>query len=196
VASSGLRDARPLAAVLADWRPTPGTHRFSHRRSRRGIRKSLLLHCLRGNAGKSCLPGTAIALHQGRQGQLFNKMLRITVCEYPGAVVVQLKGRVAVPWLLELEKFWLKTVASRGKPVLAIDLTGVTFVDAPGKAFLTAMHREGATFVAGDCLTKSIVEELTRTSLPDRGSLNGEGGRRPDGGLSETTDERMNHGND
>jgi len=38
--------------------------------SRKGIRKSLLLHCLRGKAGKSCLAGTAIALQQGRQGQL------------------------------------------------------------------------------------------------------------------------------
>jgi hypothetical protein len=114
------------------------------------------------------------------KGNCSTRMLRITVHEYPGAVVVQLKGRVAVPWLLELEKFWLKTVASRGKPVLAIDLTGVTFIDAPGKAFLTAMHREGATFVAGDCPTKSIVEEVTRTSLPGGASPNGEGESRPD----------------
>jgi hypothetical protein len=123
-------------------------------------------------------------------------MLRITVHDYPGVLVLQLKGRVAVPWLLELEKLWPKTVASRGKPVLTVDLTGVTLIDAAGKAFLSAMHREGATFVVGDCLTKSILEEATRTSLPDRGSPNGEGESRPDRRPSETTDERMDHGND
>jgi anti-anti-sigma regulatory factor len=97
-------------------------------------------------------------------------MLRITVHDYPGTVVLQLEGRVAVPWLRELEKCWLKTVASLGKPVLTVDVTGVTFIDAPGKACLTAMHREGAAFVARDCLTKSIVEEITRASPPDRES--------------------------
>jgi hypothetical protein len=39
------------------------------------------------------------------KGNCSTRMLRITVHEYPGAVVVQIKGRVAVPWLLELEKF-------------------------------------------------------------------------------------------
>jgi len=33
----------------------------------------LLLHCLRSKAGKSCLAGTAIALQEGKQGQLFNE---------------------------------------------------------------------------------------------------------------------------
>jgi anti-anti-sigma regulatory factor len=89
-------------------------------------------------------------------------MLRITVRDGPGAVVLQLEGRVAVPWLLELETCWLKTVSSRRESVLTVDLTGVTFIDAAGKACLAAMHRQGASFVAGDCLTQSIVEEITR----------------------------------
>lgn len=92
-------------------------------------------------------------------------MLRVTVHDYPEAVVLQVEGRVAAPWLRELEKCWQKTVARQGKPVLTVDLTGVTFIDAPGKACLTVMHREGATFVAGDCLTKSIVEEIARDFL-------------------------------
>jgi anti-anti-sigma regulatory factor len=89
-------------------------------------------------------------------------MLRITVHDFPGAVVLQIEGRVAVPLLLELEKCWQKTVSSRHKPVLTVDLTGVTFIDAAGKACLAAMHRQGASFVAGDCLTQNIVEEITR----------------------------------
>ena len=95
-------------------------------------------------------------------------MLRITVHDYPGAVVLQLEGRVAVPWLLELETCWHKTVSSRRKPVLTIDLTGVTFIDPAGKAYLAAMHRQGASFVAGDCLTRSIVEEITQLPTGNR----------------------------
>ena len=89
-------------------------------------------------------------------------MLRITIHDYPGAVVLQLEGRIAVPWLTELETCWHKTVTGQRKPILTVDLAGVTFVDAAGKACLAAMHRQGAGFVAGDCLTQSIVEEITR----------------------------------
>ena len=46
-----------------------------------------------------------------------------------------------------------------------MDLTGLTFVDNAGKAYLKAMHRRGAEFVAADCETKSIVDEITSNSL-------------------------------
>jgi hypothetical protein len=42
----------------------------------------------------------------------------------------------------------------------------VTFIDAAGKAYLAAMHRQGAEFVAADCLTKAIVAEITKAPLP------------------------------
>ena len=44
--------------------------------------------------------------------------------------------------------------------MLRLDLTGVTFIDAAGKACLAAMHRQGAEFIAADCLTKDIVAEI------------------------------------
>ena len=82
--------------------------------------------------------------------------------------MLQLEGRVAVPWLLELETCWDKAVSSRCKSVLTIDLTAVTFIDAAGKAYLATMHRQGASFVARDCLTQSIVEEITQLPTGDR----------------------------
>jgi hypothetical protein len=36
----------------------------------------------------------------------------------------------------------------------------MTFVDAAGKAQLTAMHREGAEFIADDCLMRALVSEI------------------------------------
>jgi hypothetical protein len=51
-------------------------------------------------------------------------------------------------------------------------VTGVTFVDAAGKAYLAAINRLGAEFVAADCLTKAIVAEITKAPIPDCGRRN------------------------
>jgi ABC-type transporter Mla MlaB component len=94
-------------------------------------------------------------------------MLRITVHDNPRALTFQLEGQLAGPWLRELEGCWQRTVTSRRKPILRVDLTGVTFIDAAGKACLAAMHRQGAEFIAADCLTKAVVAEITRTPSPN-----------------------------
>jgi len=53
---------------------------------------------------------------------------------------------------------------ARGRPCRSIGVPplALTVIDAAGKAYLAAMHRQGASFVAGDCLTRSIVEEITQ----------------------------------
>ena len=94
-------------------------------------------------------------------------MLRITVHDNPRAVTFQLEGRLTGPWLPELEACWRGALARRDEPVLCVDLTGVTFIDAAGKACLAAMHRQGAEFVAADCLTRAIVDEITGAPAPD-----------------------------
>ena len=87
-------------------------------------------------------------------------MLRITADEEPRVLSFRLEGRLEGPWVGELEQCWRGMVARAGTPTLRVDLTGVTFVDAAGKAQLTAMHREGAKFIAEDCLTSAIVSEI------------------------------------
>ena len=74
-----------------------------------------------------------------------------------------------------LEECWQGTLARRRETPLRVDLTGVTFVDAAGKACLAAMHRQGAEFVAADCLTKAVVAEATQEPLPDRLCRSGKG---------------------
>jgi hypothetical protein len=41
-------------------------------------------------------------------------------------------------------------------------LTGVTFIDANGKALLTKLWQQGAQLQAVGCLTRCIVEEITK----------------------------------
>ena len=106
-------------------------------------------------------------------------MLRITVHDKPGAITFQLEGRLAGPWVRELEECWQNALAGPHKPVLRVDLTGVTWINAAGKACLAALHRQGAEFVAADCLTKAIVAEITEAPLPDCAGLKGKGEGRP-----------------
>jgi hypothetical protein len=89
------------------------------------------------------------------------------------------RSSVAGPWLRVLEESWQGTLARRRKSNLRVDLTGVTFIDAAGEACLAAMHRQGAEFVAADCLTKAIVAEITRGPRPDRACPNGQDESRP-----------------
>jgi hypothetical protein len=54
-------------------------------------------------------------------------------------------------------------------PVVRFDLTGVTYVDAAGKEFLTARHADGAEFLACGCLVRAVVAEITGAPVPDCG---------------------------
>jgi hypothetical protein len=88
-------------------------------------------------------------------------MLRITVHDTPELLTVQLEGRLAGPWVQELEGCWQSTLANQCKPVLLFDLTGVTYIDAAGTKFLAARHIEGAEFLARGCLIRAVVAEIT-----------------------------------
>ncbi len=107
-------------------------------------------------------------------------MLRITVQDNPRALTFRLEGKLTGAWLRELEKCWHTTLARPGKPILCVDLTGVTFIDGAGQACLAALHRQGAEFVATDCLTKGVVAEITQAPPPDGGRPHGEGESPPE----------------
>jgi ABC-type transporter Mla MlaB component len=87
-------------------------------------------------------------------------MLRITVHDNPEFLTFQLEGMLVGPWVRVLEKCWQSTLAGPRKPILRVDLTGVTTIDAAGRARLAALHRRGAEFIAADCLTKAVVAEI------------------------------------
>ena len=95
-------------------------------------------------------------------------MLRITVHDNREAITFQLEGRLAGPWLQALEECWESTF-TRQHQQIRVDLTGLTFIDVAGKACLAVMYRQGAEFVAADCLTKAIVTEITGSPRSDCG---------------------------
>jgi hypothetical protein len=96
-------------------------------------------------------------------------MLRITVHDIPPSLTFQLEGKLAGPWVQELERCWQSTGASWRRPTLRVDLTAVTFIDAAGRACLAAMHGQGAELIAADCLTREIVAEIARARKREKG---------------------------
>jgi ABC-type transporter Mla MlaB component len=88
-------------------------------------------------------------------------MMRINVHHTAGAVTFHIEGRLAGPWVRELDECWQRSRAGLRVQHSLLDLTGVTSIDAAGVACLAALHREGAELVAADCLMKAVVAEIT-----------------------------------
>jgi hypothetical protein len=94
-------------------------------------------------------------------------MLRITIRDKPGALTFQLEGTLAGPWVRVLQDCWQSALARRREPILRVDLTEVTSIDAAGRDCLAALHRQGTEFIAADCLTKALVAEIIQAPVPD-----------------------------
>jgi hypothetical protein len=87
-------------------------------------------------------------------------MLKITTKTGVTGTILELEGKVAGPWVNELEGCWRLAVMV-DRPVRVM-LKTVTFIDQAGKKLLTEMHRDGAALVAEGCMTKAIIEEIMR----------------------------------
>jgi anti-anti-sigma regulatory factor len=87
-------------------------------------------------------------------------MLKITIQPGTTSTRLILEGRLTGPWVEEVSRCWQAAADVPDSDVM-IDLAGVTFIDAQGKALMTRMWQRGAKFHAVGCLTRCIVEEIT-----------------------------------
>jgi anti-anti-sigma regulatory factor len=87
-------------------------------------------------------------------------MLRITTNTYPQALTLRLEGRLEGPRVAVLAQCWSGALLKLDGRQLRIDLNGVTFVDAQGKALLAEMYAQGADLLGEDLETKAIVAEI------------------------------------
>src|SRR5262245_20830917 len=93
-------------------------------------------------------------------------MLKITTYNDPKATIFHLEGRLAGPWVGELESCWRQALIAAGRPTIRIDLSGVTFIDGAGKNLLALLHQSGADLVAVDCMTKAVVDSIVGSHHP------------------------------
>ena len=100
-------------------------------------------------------------------------MLRITVTG-DEEIITTIEGRLAGPWVDELDRCWRNLVATRPPASIRVRLDGLTFADAAGKGLLRTMHLEGATLEGSDCMTHALVEDIagaTSRDTPRKGEL-------------------------
>jgi len=88
-------------------------------------------------------------------------MLKITIHEANGPLRLELEGRLAGAWVYELEHCWHTAKASHPNRTLAVDLTGVTFLDQAGRYLLQLLHRDGVRLVGSGLLWQDILEHVT-----------------------------------
>ncbi|MGQ0694732.1 MAG: hypothetical protein ACT4OL_04055 [Nitrospiraceae bacterium] len=91
----------------------------------------------------------------------------------PDSMSLILEGRLAGPWVEELNTYW-RQMSVNQKSCTVIDLTGVTFIDAEGKALLVDLWRQGANLQATGCLNRCIVDEITKPGSEDFSNRNWE----------------------
>lgn len=72
-----------------------------------------------------------------------------------------LEGRLAGPWVEELRTYCRRVLGPQQRCIM-IDLTGVTFVDAAGKTLLAQLWQQGVELRASGCLTRCLVEDITK----------------------------------
>jgi anti-anti-sigma regulatory factor len=98
-------------------------------------------------------------------------MLRITVHSAPGSLTLQFEGELAGLSVPEAAACWRQALDGERMTAVSFDLTGVTSIDAAGRAFLAEAHAQGAELAASGCLIRAIVDELKNTPLSDCGCL-------------------------
>jgi len=92
-------------------------------------------------------------------------MLRITLHETDDALVIQLEGRIAGPWVDELSRTWQETFSQLPATKLSLDLCNVTYADANGIQLLKTIYQQsGAKLFGRTPWTKFLVEEVTATA--------------------------------
>ena len=88
-------------------------------------------------------------------------MLRVTTQKKRSKVLLTVEGRLAGDSVSTLEQCWRELHAASPIEKFNVDLCGVSFVDAAGKALLKEIHRQGGRLVAQGCLNQATVKEIT-----------------------------------
>jgi anti-anti-sigma regulatory factor len=91
-------------------------------------------------------------------------MLKVTTTAQNQMVTLKLEGKLAGPWVQEVNRVWIDAAQSPRKGCV-VDLRSVTFIDRSGQALLANMSRQGAELIAADCLTRDIVDEIRNSNL-------------------------------
>jgi ABC-type transporter Mla MlaB component len=94
-----------------------------------------------------------------------HSMLRITAEKKTGKASLTVEGKLAGPWVTALEQSWSDLRSGAKGETLSVNLCGVSFIDAAGKALLREIYRQGGQLVAEGCLNQAIVREIASEKI-------------------------------
>jgi anti-anti-sigma regulatory factor len=89
-------------------------------------------------------------------------LLRITRISEPDAITLKLEGKLAGPWVEELQKTWRSVKETAGDQAFVVDLNDVTYIDEPGERLLRQMHTVGTVLVAEGPYMSQRLLRITR----------------------------------
>lgn len=84
-------------------------------------------------------------------------MLKVTTTTDSAKTTLQLEGKLAGPWVGELERCWREIASNQA---VTVSLHAITFIDDKGKDLLITMYRSGVELLGEGCMTKAIVEQI------------------------------------
>ncbi|HWZ56517.1 MAG TPA: hypothetical protein VNZ63_10630 [Verrucomicrobiae bacterium] len=90
-------------------------------------------------------------------------MLKVTFKTVDAGEVWELEGKLSGDWVKELDRCW-KEHQSRPAIPLQVHMKAVSYIDATGKLLLAEMYGHGVDIRGGGCMTKAVVDEITRDS--------------------------------
>jgi len=87
-------------------------------------------------------------------------MMRITRQSNGETITLKIEGCLTGEWVGEMERCWNEVKNNDPLRVIRIDLNGVTLIDAAGRELLERMLASGVVAVAGNVMTKAVVEQI------------------------------------
>ena len=91
--------------------------------------------------------------------------LRISIQENDNSIGFTLVGRLAGPWVAELERAWRDVAPRLDEKKLSLDVRDLTYSDAGGKKVLRDMFvKSSAEFVTSNDWSHHLAEEIKNIS--------------------------------
>ncbi|MFZ0395417.1 MAG: hypothetical protein WCF17_01620 [Terracidiphilus sp.] len=88
-------------------------------------------------------------------------MLKISIHENTESIGFTLSGRLAGPWVNELDRAWSETAPRLGKKTLKFDLRDLTYSDSEGKRVLSRIYAQTkAELIAGPLWSQHLANEI------------------------------------
>src|SRR5438445_12836254 len=95
-------------------------------------------------------------------------MLKISVKdqEPQKQVLLEVEGRLAGPWVQELERSWEAERSRARSELIVVRLSNVTIIDEAGHELLSRMFRAGARLARNRCMLRAMTTRTTGAAFP------------------------------